>query len=90
MGTPTTQAAGTPAASAAANTVFASSAAPGSSLASTPVVTSTVTMPSSPKRTKSLGDYKKTCGNALFDCDVLEDLFDVGSDADMEDGEEED
>ncbi|GMF54426.1 unnamed protein product [Phytophthora fragariaefolia] len=87
---PTTQAAGTPAASAAAITVVASSATSGSSLASTPVVTSTATTPSSPKRTMSLGDYKKTRGNALFACDALEALFDVGSDTDLEDGEEED
>ncbi|GMF46983.1 unnamed protein product [Phytophthora fragariaefolia] len=90
MSTPTTQAASTPAASAAGNIVVASSAATGSSLASTSVVTSTVTTPSSPKRTMSLGDYKKTRGNALFARDELEALFDVGSDADMEDGEEED
>ncbi|GMF43295.1 unnamed protein product [Phytophthora fragariaefolia] len=84
-----TQAAGTPAASAAANTVVSSSATTGSSLASTPVVTSTVTTPSSPKRTMSLGDYKKTRGNALFAHDELKALFDVGSDAGMEDREEE-
>ncbi|GMF51985.1 unnamed protein product [Phytophthora fragariaefolia] len=90
MSTPTTQAAGTPVASAVANTVVASSATTGSSPTSTPVVTSTVTTPSSPKRTMSLGDYKKTHGNALFARDELEALFDVGSDADMEDGEEED
>ncbi|GMF54413.1 unnamed protein product [Phytophthora fragariaefolia] len=90
MSTPTTQAAGTLAASAAANTVIASSATTGSSPASTPVVTSTVTTPSSPKRTMSHGDYKKTRDNALFACDELEALFDVGSDADMDDGEEED
>ncbi|GMF63565.1 unnamed protein product [Phytophthora fragariaefolia] len=50
--------------------------------------TSTVTTPSSPKGTMSLGDYKKTRGNALFARDELEALFDVDSDADMEDGEE--
>ncbi|GMF57793.1 unnamed protein product [Phytophthora fragariaefolia] len=88
MGAPTTQAAGTPAASAAANTVVASSATTGSSPASTPVVTSTVTTPSSPKRTMSLGDYKKAHDNTLFDRDELEALFDVGSDADMENDEE--
>ncbi|GMF59275.1 unnamed protein product [Phytophthora fragariaefolia] len=89
MSTPTTQAAGTPAASAAANTVVASSATTGSSLASTSVVTSTVTTPSSPKRTMSLGDYKKPRGNMVLARDELEALFDVGSDAVMEDGEEE-
>ncbi|GMF64103.1 unnamed protein product [Phytophthora fragariaefolia] len=88
MSTPTTQSAGTPAASAAANTVVASSATSGSSLASTTVVTSTVTTPTSPKRTMSLGEYKKARGNTLLDRDELEALFDVGSDADMEDGEE--
>ncbi|GMF82320.1 unnamed protein product [Phytophthora fragariaefolia] len=90
MSTPTTQAAGTPAASAAGNIVVATSATTGSSLTSTSVVTSTVTTPSSPKRTMSLGGYKKTRGNALYARDELEALFDVGSDADMEDGGEED
>ncbi|GMF34402.1 unnamed protein product [Phytophthora fragariaefolia] len=88
MSTPTTQAAGTPDASAAANTVVASSATTVSSPASTPVVTSTVTTPSSPKRTMSLGEYKKARGNTLFARDELETLFDVGSDVDMADGEE--
>ncbi|GMF64437.1 unnamed protein product [Phytophthora fragariaefolia] len=60
MSTPTTQAASTPAASAAGNIVVASSATTGSALAVTSVVISTVTTPSSPKRTMSLGDYKKT------------------------------
>ncbi|GMF48299.1 unnamed protein product [Phytophthora fragariaefolia] len=90
MSAPTTQAASTPAASAAVNTIVASSATTGSSLASTSVVTSTVTTPSSPKRTMSPGDYKKACGNTVFARDELEALFDVGSDADMEDEEEED
>ncbi|GMF16048.1 unnamed protein product [Phytophthora fragariaefolia] len=90
MSTPTTQAAGTPAASAAGNIAVASSAATGSSLASMSVVTSTVTTPSSPKRTMSLGDYKKTRGNMVLVRDELEALCDVGNDADMEDGEEED
>ncbi|GMF47066.1 unnamed protein product [Phytophthora fragariaefolia] len=89
MSTPTTQAAGTPAASAAANIVVAS-ATTGSSLASTSVVTSTVMAPSSPKRTMSLGDYKKARGNMVLARDELEALFDVDSGADMEDGEEED
>ncbi|GMF35377.1 unnamed protein product [Phytophthora fragariaefolia] len=88
--TPTTQAAGTPAASAAANTVVVNLATTGSPPASTSVVTSTVTTPSSPKRTMSLGDYKKTRDNIVLARDELEALFDVGSDADMEDGEEED
>ncbi|GMF56070.1 unnamed protein product [Phytophthora fragariaefolia] len=87
MSTPIMQAAGTPAAPAAANTVVASSATTGSSPAPTSVVTSTVTTPSSPKRTMSLGDYTKTRSNTLFACDELEALFDVGSDADMEDDE---
>ncbi|GMF71080.1 unnamed protein product [Phytophthora fragariaefolia] len=38
----------------------------------------------------SLGDYKKTRGSMVLARDELEALFDVGSDADMEDGEEED
>ncbi|GMF42865.1 unnamed protein product [Phytophthora fragariaefolia] len=88
MSTPTAQAAGTPAASAAAVTVVASSATTGISPASPSVVTSTVTTPSSPKRTMSLGDYKKACCNTLFARDELAALFDVGSDVDMEDGEE--
>ncbi|GMF64090.1 unnamed protein product [Phytophthora fragariaefolia] len=88
MSTPTTQAAGTPAASAAGNIVVATSATTGSSLASTSVVTPTVTTPSSPKRTMSLGDYKKARGNTVFARDELEALFDADSDADMEDGEE--
>ncbi|GMF53610.1 unnamed protein product [Phytophthora fragariaefolia] len=58
--------AGTPAASAAASTVVTNSATTGSSPASTSVVTSTVTTPTSPKRTMSLGEHKKTRGNALF------------------------
>ncbi|GMF63485.1 unnamed protein product [Phytophthora fragariaefolia] len=90
MSTPTTQAASTPTASAAGDIVVASSATTGSALASTPVVTSTVTTPSSPKRLMSLGDYKKTRGNAFFARDELEALFDVGSDAVMEDEEGED
>ncbi|GMF35858.1 unnamed protein product [Phytophthora fragariaefolia] len=90
MSTPTTQAAATPAASTAGDIVVASSATTGSSPTSTSVVTSTVTTPSSPKRTMSLGDYKKTHGNMVLTRDELEALFDVGSDADMEDGEEED
>ncbi|GMF82271.1 unnamed protein product [Phytophthora fragariaefolia] len=90
MSTPTTPAAGTPAASAAGNIVVASSATTGSSLASTSVATSTVTTPSSPKRTMPLGDYKKARGNMVLARDELKALFDVGSDAGMEDGEEED
>ncbi|GMF31105.1 unnamed protein product [Phytophthora fragariaefolia] len=88
MSTPTTQAAGTPAASAAADTVVASLAATGSSTASTSVVTSTVRTLSSPKRTMSLGEYKKARSNTVFARDELEALFGVGSNADMEDGEE--
>ncbi|GMF60049.1 unnamed protein product [Phytophthora fragariaefolia] len=90
MSTPTTQAASTPAASAAGNIVVASSATTGSSPTSTFVVTSTVTTLSSPKRTMSLEDYKKARGNMMLARDELEALFDVDSDADMEDGEEED
>ncbi|GMF57960.1 unnamed protein product [Phytophthora fragariaefolia] len=90
MSMPTTQAASTPAASAAANIVVASSATTESSLDSTSVVTSTVTTPNSPKRSMSLGDYKKARGNMVLARDELEALLDVGGDADMEDGEEED
>ncbi|GMF38641.1 unnamed protein product [Phytophthora fragariaefolia] len=36
----------------------------------------------------SLGEYKKARGNTVFARDELKALFDVGSDADMEDGEE--
>ncbi|GMF22389.1 unnamed protein product [Phytophthora fragariaefolia] len=90
MSTPTIPAADKPAASAAGDIVVASSATTGSSLASTSVVTSTVATPSSPKRTMSLGDYKKTRGNMVLARDELEALFDVGIAADMEDGEEED
>ncbi|GMF15491.1 unnamed protein product [Phytophthora fragariaefolia] len=36
----------------------------------------------------SLGEYKKKRGNTLFARDELKALFDVGSDANMEDGEE--
>ncbi|GMF23781.1 unnamed protein product [Phytophthora fragariaefolia] len=88
MSTPTTQAAGTPTASAAANTVIASSATTRCASASSPVVTSTVTASSSPKRTMSLGDYKKARGNTVFARGGLEALFNVGGDADTEDGEE--
>ncbi|GMF64163.1 unnamed protein product [Phytophthora fragariaefolia] len=90
MSTPTTQAASTPGASAAGDIVVATSATTGSSPTSTSVVTSTVTTLSSPKGTMSLGYYKKTRGNMVLARDELEALFDVGSDADMEDGEEED
>ncbi|GMF60167.1 unnamed protein product [Phytophthora fragariaefolia] len=36
----------------------------------------------------SLGEYKKARGNTVFARDELEAIFDIGSDADMEDGEE--
>ncbi|GMF25351.1 unnamed protein product [Phytophthora fragariaefolia] len=81
---------GTPAAYEAANTVVASSATTGNSTASTLVVTSMEMTPSSPKRMMSHGEYKKTRGNMVLARDELEALFDVGSDADMKDGEEED
>ncbi|GMF58949.1 unnamed protein product [Phytophthora fragariaefolia] len=88
MSTPMTQAVGTSAASAAANTVVASSATAGSSSASSSVVTSPVTTSSFPKRHRSLGGYKKARDNTVFAYNDLEALFDVGSDTDMEDGEE--
>ncbi|GMF62187.1 unnamed protein product [Phytophthora fragariaefolia] len=91
MSTPTTQAAGTSAASAAANPVVAPVPTTGNSLASSSVVTSTVTTSSSPKRTISLGEYKKARGNTMFARDELQALFDAGSDSDMEkdEGDEE-
>ncbi|GMF42310.1 unnamed protein product [Phytophthora fragariaefolia] len=89
MSTPTTQAASTPTASAAGSIGVASSATTGSSPTSTSVVTTTMTTPSSPKRTMSLGDYKKARGDMVLAHDELEALFDVGSDV-VEDGEEED
>ncbi|GMF23228.1 unnamed protein product [Phytophthora fragariaefolia] len=88
MSTPTTQAAGTPVAFVAASTVVASSATTRSSSASSPVVTSTVTKSSSPKRYRSLGEYKKARGNTVFARDELQALFDADSDADMDDSEE--
>ncbi|GMF59119.1 unnamed protein product [Phytophthora fragariaefolia] len=36
----------------------------------------------------SLGEYKKARGNTVVACDELEPIFDVGSDVDMDDGEE--
>ncbi|GMF59258.1 unnamed protein product [Phytophthora fragariaefolia] len=45
---------------------------PAASAAGNIVVTSTVTMRSSPKRTMSLGDYKKTRGNMVLARDELE------------------
>ncbi|GMF33863.1 unnamed protein product [Phytophthora fragariaefolia] len=83
--TPTTQATGTPAASAAANSVVGSSVTTRSSSASSCVLTLTVTMLSSPKRTMSLGEYKS---NTVFARDELQALFGADSDANMEDGEE--
>ncbi|GMF36229.1 unnamed protein product [Phytophthora fragariaefolia] len=90
MSTPTMTAAGTPAAPAAASTVVVSSATTGCSPASTSVVTSMMTTPNSSERTMPLGEYKKARGNTVYACDELEALFDAGSDADMEDGGEED
>ncbi|GMF58200.1 unnamed protein product [Phytophthora fragariaefolia] len=88
MSTPTTQAAGSPAASAAANTFVASSATTRSFSASSPIVTSNVTTSSFPKPTMSLGEYKMARGNTVFARDELQALFGADSDADMEDGEE--
>ncbi|GMF69458.1 unnamed protein product [Phytophthora fragariaefolia] len=36
----------------------------------------------------SIGEYKKARGNTVFARDELEALFDLGSDADMEDSKE--
>ncbi|GMF58299.1 unnamed protein product [Phytophthora fragariaefolia] len=87
MSTPTTQAPDTLAPSAAANTVVASSVTTRSCSASSSVDTSTVTTSSSPKRSMSFGEYKKARGNTTFARDELQALFDVGSDADMEEDE---
>ncbi|GMF39801.1 unnamed protein product [Phytophthora fragariaefolia] len=89
MSTSTTQATGAPAASAATNTVVTSSATTRSFSASTSVVTSTVTTSGSPKRSMSIGKYKKARGNIVFARDELEAQFNVDSDANMEDGIEE-
>ncbi|KAE9038567.1 hypothetical protein PR003_g6268 [Phytophthora rubi] len=88
MGTTTTQTSNAPAASAAANAAVPSIATTAAFSASTAsVVTSTVTTPSF-KRAISVGDYKKTRGKAIYVRDILDDYFDVGSDADMEEGKE--
>ncbi|GMF39906.1 unnamed protein product [Phytophthora fragariaefolia] len=87
MSTPTTQTAGAPAAPAAADSVVNPAATTTSTSASASVVTSTVTT-SSPPKTMSHGEYKKARVNTTFARDRLQALFDAGSDADMEDGEE--
>ncbi|GMF56136.1 unnamed protein product [Phytophthora fragariaefolia] len=86
MSTPTTRTAGAPlviillfpspqaAAPAAADSVVAPAATTRGSSASTSVVTSTVTTSSSPKRTMSLGEYKKARDNTVFARDELEAL----------------
>ncbi|GMF29262.1 unnamed protein product [Phytophthora fragariaefolia] len=89
MSTPTTQTSGAPATPAAADTAVASTATTRSSTASTTSnVTSTVTTSSSPKRTMSLGKYKKARGKATFFRHELQALFDDDSDADMEEDKE--
>ncbi|KAE9332086.1 hypothetical protein PF008_g15110 [Phytophthora fragariae] len=88
MSTPTTQNSDAPAAPAAADAGVASKVTTATFMASTAsVVTSTVTTPSSPKRTISVGEYKKTRGKAVYARDVLFDGIDVGSDVAMEEGE---
>ncbi|GMF27741.1 unnamed protein product [Phytophthora fragariaefolia] len=69
---------------------LSSSATTRSSSASSSVVTSTVTTLSSShtKRTMSLGECKKPRGNTVFARDELEALFRTDSNADVEDGEE--
>ncbi|KAE9197414.1 hypothetical protein PF005_g16516 [Phytophthora fragariae] len=75
---------------AAADTAVASTATTAtSSVSSASVVTSTVTTPSSPKPTISVGGYKKTRSKPVYARDLLFQYIDVGSDVDMEEGEEE-
>ncbi|KAE8992104.1 hypothetical protein PR001_g21037 [Phytophthora rubi] len=88
MSTPTTQTSDAPAASAAADAVVANTATTATSSASmASVVTSTVTTSSSPKRTISLGEYKQS-HKPIYARDLLPQDFDVGSDVDVEEGEE--
>ncbi|KAE8989508.1 hypothetical protein PR001_g21756 [Phytophthora rubi] len=84
---PTTQTSDAPA---AADTAVASTATTAtSSVSSASVVTSTMTTPSSPKPTISVGGYKKTRSKPVYARDLLFQYIDVGSDVDMEEGEEE-
>ncbi|KAE8898266.1 hypothetical protein PF005_g26523 [Phytophthora fragariae] len=88
MSTPTTQTSDTPAAPAAAGAVVASTATTATSSASSAsVVTSTVTTSSSPKRIISVGEYQKS-RKPIYARDLLFQDIDVGSDVDMEEGEE--
>ncbi|KAE8964433.1 hypothetical protein PR003_g23074 [Phytophthora rubi] len=90
MSTPTTQTSDAPAAPAAADAVVANTATTATSSVSTAsVVTSTVTRSSSPKRTISVGEYKQTRSKPIYARDLLFEGIDVGSDVDMEEGEEE-
>ncbi|KAE9324605.1 hypothetical protein PF008_g17071 [Phytophthora fragariae] len=88
MSTPTTQTSDTPASPAAAGAVVASAATTATSSASSAsVVTSTVTTSSSPKRTISVGEYQKS-RELIYARDLLFQDIDVGSDVEMEEGEE--
>ncbi|KAE8893795.1 hypothetical protein PF005_g28334 [Phytophthora fragariae] len=88
MSTPTTQTSDTPAAPAAAGAVVATTAMTATSSASSAsVVTSTMTTSSSPKRTISVGEYQKS-RKPIYARDLLFQDIDVGSDVDMEEGEE--
>ncbi|KAE9313572.1 hypothetical protein PF008_g19704 [Phytophthora fragariae] len=87
MSTPTTQTSDELAAPAASNAVVANTATTATSSASSAsVVTSTVTISNSPKRTISVGEYHKTRGKVTY---ANETLFDGMEDLDMEEGEEE-
>ncbi|KAE9336896.1 hypothetical protein PF008_g12809 [Phytophthora fragariae] len=89
MSTPTTQTSDAPAAPAAADAVVTTSASTATSSASSAsVVTSTVTTSSSPKRTISVGEYKKTRSKPIYARDTLFEELGVGIDVDMEEGEE--
>ncbi|KAE8903857.1 hypothetical protein PF005_g11120 [Phytophthora fragariae] len=89
MSTPTTQTSDAPAAPAAGNAAVANTATTATSSASTAsAVTSTVTRSSSPKRTISVGEYKQTRSKPIYARDLLFEGIDVGSDVDMEEGEE--
>ncbi|KAE8978191.1 hypothetical protein PR003_g25737 [Phytophthora rubi] len=90
MSTPATQTSDAPAAPAAADAVVASTATTATSSASSAsVVTSTVTTSSSRKRTISVGEYQKTRSKVVYARETLFEDLGVGSDVDMEEGEEE-
>ncbi|KAE9357910.1 hypothetical protein PF008_g2903 [Phytophthora fragariae] len=88
MSTLTTKISDAAAASEAGNAVVASTATTAtSSGSSASVVTSTVATPSSPRRTISVGECHKS-RKPIYSRDLLFQDIDVGSDVDMEEGEE--